>query len=155
MDKPWDAEHVKLLKAAARLYIINAKGMTIAQACRQAGVGDNRSDHKRVSRMIKGMKDNGTARVLAAPALRERVVQPIAAVPAAAPAAAAAAAEPRQRGDVRTGEDAKAYAKAYMMIGQLMGGPADTRMAYAGAARTRSRDASTGSLWRRSARGPS
>eukprot|EP00937_MAST-01D_sp_MAST-1D-sp2_P003308 g3308.t1 len=70
--------------------------------------------------MIIQWKADGTAKILAAPAVRGRV---LASVAAAAPVAAAvAAAEVKTLNDIANDADREAYSKAYKMIGRLMAG---------------------------------
>ena len=113
-------QHFEALKAAARLFLSDAHTKTVPDACRKTGVGENESDFRRVRRMVEDLRQTGAAKVLAAPELRERVLQSVATV---APAAAAAVAKLKTRSDICGDDDRQAYSKAYKMIGQLMGSP--------------------------------
>ena len=114
-------QHFEALKAAARLFLSDAHTKAVPDACRKAGVGENESDFRRVRRMVEDLRQTGAAKALAAPELRERVLQSVATV---APAAAAAAvAKLKTCSDICGDDDRQAYSKAYKMIGQLMGNP--------------------------------
>ena len=109
-------QHVEALKAAARLFLSDAHTKTVPDACRKTGVGENESDFRRVRRIVEGLRQSGAAKVLAAPELRERVLQSVATVPSAAAAVAAAAAKLKTRSDICGDGDRQAYSKAYKMI---------------------------------------
>ena len=89
VEKPHLSTHFKAVQAAARLFICDPNTTKVSDACRQCGVGENESDYRRVRRMVKAMKSNGTATILQRPAVRDTVLERVV---RDAPAAAAAAA---------------------------------------------------------------
>ena len=121
VEKPHLSTHFKAMQAAARLFICDPNTTKVSDACRQCGVGENESDYRRVRRMVKAMKSNGTATILQRPAVRDTVLERVVRdAPAATAAAAAAVAKHKVRADIKTDMDVKNYAKAYMLIGKIM-----------------------------------
>ena len=103
VEKPHLSTHFKAMQAAARLFICDPNTTKVSDACRQCGVGENESDYRRVRRMVKAMKSNGTATILQRPAVRDTVLERVVRdAPAAAAAAAAAVAEHKVRADIKS-----------------------------------------------------
>ena len=121
VDNSQVGTHFKAMQAAARLFICDPNTTKVSDACRQCGVGENESDYRRVRRMVKTMKGNGTAAILQRPAVRATVLERVVGdAPAAAAAAAAAVAKPKVTADIKTAADSENYAKAYMLVGKIM-----------------------------------